>query len=332
MKHAQIVAGSIYDYAASVKVVGLPGLQPKGDVSDYLENHTGRELVDEIARAKLWEPRKSALLVPVAEFLERSDVEIEWLVEGVIQRGANGFIVADPKAGKSWLAVDMALALTLGQPWMGFSIPKPVNVALITREDNPSLTKWRMRRLLDGRNATDGAIGDRLYVNSKDQSPVFKLDVAEQLTEMMTALKALKPELVILDVLNILHGSDENDNTEMRKVLDHANQISTEVGCSLCVLHHFNKDSKNTRLTQRIRGAGAMAGWVEYVIGVHRTSDDTEDPGRWAEFELKAASAPSKVYFTIRSDDVGSRTTIEVEAPPIKQARKKRTGDGVSVP
>ena len=327
LKHAQIVAGSVFDYAASVKVVGLPGLQPKGDVSDYLENHTGRELIDEIAKAPLWVPRKSALLVPFAEFLERSDVDIEWLVEGVMQRGANGFIVADPKAGKSWLAVDLALALTLGQPWLGFTIPRPRNVALITREDNPSLTKWRMRRLLDGRNANEAIVGDRLYVNSKDQSPVFKLDVPEQLTEMMSALKVLKPDVVILDVLNILHGSDENDNTEMRKVLDHANLISTEVQCSLCVLHHFNKDSKNTRLTQRIRGAGAMAGWVEYVVGIHRTSDDTEDPGRWAEFELKAASAPSKVYFTIRSDEVGTRTTIEVEPPPIKHTRKARKKD-----
>src|SRR6185437_11492863 len=107
----------------------------------------------------------------------------------------------------------------------------------------------------------------------------------------------------ILDVLNILRGADENDNTEMRKVLDCANLISTEVGCSLCVLHHLNKDSKNTRLTQRIRGAGAMAGWVEWVVGIHRMSDDSEDSSRWAEFELKAATSPSKVYFSIQSDE-----------------------------
>ena len=332
VKHAKIVAGSVFDYAASVKIVALPGLPPKGDVSDYLENHTGRELVDEIAKCRKWAPTKSEILVPMEEFMERTTPEIDWMVEGVIQKGANGFIVADPKAGKSWLAVDMALALALGQPWMGFTIPRPFNVALITREDNPSLTKWRMRRLLEGRNATVETIGDRLYINSKDQSPVFKLDVPEQLTEMMSALKILKPDLVILDVLNILHGSDENDNTAMRKVLDSANLISTEVQCGLCVLHHFNKDSKNTRLTQRIRGAGAMAGWVEYVVGIHRTSDDTEDPGRWAEFELKAASAPSKVYFTIRSEEVGTRTIIEVEPPPVKQSRKKRNNDGVSVP
>lgn len=327
MRHAQLVAGSVYDYAASVKVVMLPGLQPKGDVSNYLENHTGRELVEVIAATPTWKPRPSELLVPLSQFLERTSEEIEWLVEGVIQKNSNGFIVADPKSGKSWVAVDLALALCLGQPWMGFQIPLRSRVALITREDNPSLTKWRTRRLLDGRGVSEGDVGDRLYVNSKDQSPVFKLDVPEQLTEMTTALKAFEPDLVILDVLNILHGSDENDNTAMRKVLDCANQISIEVKCGLCVLHHFNKDSKNTRLTQRIRGAGAMAGWVEYVMGIHRTSDDTEDPGRWAEFELKAASAPGKVYFSIQSDDILPQTKIVVDEPPVKKQRRPRRTD-----
>src|SRR5208282_6536517 len=98
-------------------------------------------------------PRKSELLVSAREFLMQVSEEIEWLIDGVVQRGANGFIVSDPKCGKSWMAVDMALALCLGQTWMGFQVPNRAKVALITREDNPSLTKWRMRRLLEGRNS-----------------------------------------------------------------------------------------------------------------------------------------------------------------------------------
>jgi 5S rRNA maturation endonuclease (ribonuclease M5) len=321
--HAATVAASVYDYAASVKVVELPGLPPKGDISDYLEAHGANDLIEEIQKAPLWVPKKSELIVSASEFLRKASLEIEWLVEGLVQKGANGFIVSDPKGSKSWLAVDMALALCLAQPWLGFQVNEKTKVALITREDNPALTKWRLRRLLEGRNATEAMVDDRLYVNSKDQSPQFKLDVPEQLAEMMSALKALKPDFVILDVLNILHSADENDNTEMRKVLDHANLISTEVKCSICVLHHFNKDAKNGRLTQRIRGAGALAGWVEWVIGLHRVSDNTDDPSRWAEFELKAASAPNRVYFSIRSDDTLPETVIVVDDPPIKKARTR---------
>lgn len=58
--------------------------------------------------------------------------EIEWLVRGVIQRGANGFICSNPKAGKSWLGVDLALSLALGGPWVDFLVPRRVKVALVT--------------------------------------------------------------------------------------------------------------------------------------------------------------------------------------------------------
>jgi len=46
--------------------------------------------------------------------------------------------------------VDLALSLAMGVDWLGFKVPQPVRVALITREDNPSLTAWRMKHLYLG--------------------------------------------------------------------------------------------------------------------------------------------------------------------------------------
>jgi hypothetical protein len=55
--HAQHVARNLDLIAASVRVVELPGLLPKGDVSDWLESDpTGARLVRECTRAPLWEP------------------------------------------------------------------------------------------------------------------------------------------------------------------------------------------------------------------------------------------------------------------------------------
>jgi hypothetical protein len=227
----------------------------------------------------------------------------------------------------SWLAVDLAIALATATPWLNMDVKNKVRAALITREDNPNLTKWRMRRLIQGRNLSEDDLGDRLYVNSRDQSPVFKLDVPEQLSEMMVALKQFQPEVVILDVLNVLHSGEENDNTEMRKILDHAQLMSEETKAGVCVLHHFNKDQKNGRLTQRIRGASAIAGWAEYVIGIHRQSEESEDSLRWAEFELKASSSPTKIHFRIQSDELAPRTHIDCEEAPMKSQRKSRGGN-----
>ena len=56
-KHALDVARSLVGKAASIKVVELPGLPEKGDVSDYLDQgHTAEELLHMVSTAPEWTP------------------------------------------------------------------------------------------------------------------------------------------------------------------------------------------------------------------------------------------------------------------------------------
>ena len=58
-KHAAAVARSLHGKAAGVKVLELPGLPPKGDVSDWLAaGHDAEELRALIAEAPEWEARE----------------------------------------------------------------------------------------------------------------------------------------------------------------------------------------------------------------------------------------------------------------------------------
>lgn len=55
--HANLVAKSLHGKAARVRAVRLPGLPPKGDVSDWLDlGHTVEELQREVAKAPDWQP------------------------------------------------------------------------------------------------------------------------------------------------------------------------------------------------------------------------------------------------------------------------------------
>jgi hypothetical protein len=320
--HAQIVAQAIQPYARTVRVVELPGLREHGDVSDFLAANTVENLLKIIRQTPRWEPKKPQLLVPVSEFLLHASPAIEWIVEGLIQRGSNGFIGALKDGGKSWLAADLALALAFGQPWMGFQVPGRVRVALVTREDNPQLTKWRVKKLAEGRSL-DVFSGESewLYVNSREQSAEFYLDVAEFLDPMISELKLFKPEFLLLDVLNVMHTADENDNTEMRKVVSQISKIQSQVGCQVGVTHHFTKDAQGD-LGQKLRGAGAIGGWAEWIIGIEKwKGSDT----RKAEFYLKAAQRPAPFFYEVKSDEMfGPGVKIErVDAPSEKKSEKR---------
>jgi hypothetical protein len=71
-KRVQQIACALDTIAASVRVIRLPGLPPKGDVSDWLANdQSGARLVKECERAPLWTPLTSA---PHEETADDEDV------------------------------------------------------------------------------------------------------------------------------------------------------------------------------------------------------------------------------------------------------------------
>ena len=309
-KHALKVAESVYPYALGVKIVRLPGLADKGDVSDYLKNHSADDLIAETKKAPRWHPseKNSSLLVPITSHLTQTPEEIDWLIEGVIQRGANGFFCAVPKGGKSWATADMAISLALGCPWLGFNVPKPIKVALVSREDAPQLTSWRIRHLFAGKDTRDANLFEtNLYINTRQQSAELMLDDEEQVRELVSAFKQRQIEFAIFDVFNVMHGADENDNTEMRRVLRQLSKIQTEVGCGIGVVHHFNKAEAGS-MTQRLRGSSAIAGWAEWLIGISVV--DEAQKIRRMEFELKAAQPPNPINFQIVSNDANGVASL----------------------
>ena len=248
------------------------------------------------------------LFVPAPQFVAQAPKRIDWLVEGVIERGANGFFSGAPKGGKSWAAVDLAISLALGCDWLGFRVPGPVKVALISREDNPSLTAWRIGKLFRGKScATPSLLETNLYVNSRRETAELMLDNPSQMAELMSALKTIRPQFAIFDVFNVLHSANENDNQEMRTVLRQLSAIQAEIGCGIGVVHHYNKTDQGGSMTQRLRGSSAIAGWAEWLIGI--SMEDEKTKTRRMEFELKAAQPPEPICY--RTESMSEATRLE---------------------
>ena len=84
-KHALGVLRSVHPYAKSVKLISLPGLQAKGDVSDWMCDHSVNELLVEIQRTLLWHPEPVA--TPSAAEAESgpSDVERPGILEAALE-------------------------------------------------------------------------------------------------------------------------------------------------------------------------------------------------------------------------------------------------------
>jgi hypothetical protein len=61
----------------------------------------------------------------IGEVLSGPEPEIDWLVDSLFEKGNIGFIAGEPKLTKSWIALDLMVALATQTPFMGyFNIPK----------------------------------------------------------------------------------------------------------------------------------------------------------------------------------------------------------------
>ena len=265
------------------------------------------------------------VFVEFTEFCSGPVEKIDWMLDGIIQRGANGFIAAPPKGSKSFCTADMLLALATGTEWLGFQVPRPVRCGLVSREDHYALTGWRLKALMRGRGlrATELSWLDNLFVNTRAQTANFSLQNPSDMRELLAEVKDRKLEFVVLDVLNVLHSADENDNTEMRMVLNQCRRIQDESGASVGIIHHYNKDLGGS-ITQRLRGASAISGYAEWMIGL--TMADEEQRIRKMEFEMKAGPPPEPIYFVIDSDkEAGTAKLrrVQYEAAVPRQSKFK---------
>jgi putative DNA primase/helicase len=326
-KHAEVVAGSVYRYAHAVKIINLPGLPEKGDVSDFLKTSTGEALITLAKGGDWWKPpinESSSLFMTVTEFEKNAPDTIDWVVEGLIQRGANGLMIARPKSGKSFAVLDLAVAIASGQRWLDFYVPKRARVALVSREDYFGLTQARERKIRKHRQLMAEELDGWLYINAKGIRPKLMLDDEAEVATLIADLKKNQTEFLILDVMRVLHGSDENDNTQMQKVIDTLNRIQEACGCSICLIHHDNKREDAT-LTERARGASAIAGYAEFIIGLRVV--DEEEHIREFNCELKAAMAPDKFHFKILDTADDGITLDRVNWVPKTRRGKGKSND-----
>jgi RecA-family ATPase len=179
--------------------------------------------------------------------------EPDWLVDGLIARGTITMLSGDTSAGKSVVALALAMAvLEGGSTWLGRDVAGPGRVLIIENE----MPAYDVERRLRGFGIRNEHWHRLAYV---DKSQAVSLDDAEQARQMGDVVEAFAPDLVILDTLfSLVPGIDHNSNgvaaTFYRDVLRPLARST-----SLLLLHHENKPGEHGRGNPEYAATGARA-------------------------------------------------------------------------
>ncbi len=200
--------------------------------------------------------------------LERKNIPpIRWIVDGLIPQGLT-ILAGAPKAGKSWLALDLCLSVARGDPfWNREVFPVVGDVLYLALEDSDRRLKSRMETVLDGRSAP-------WNLHFITEAPPIDGGLVEQMQFLFDCRPNTR--LVVIDTLGRVRQTSaregyQKDYAEMAAL----KTLADKQGCALVAVHHLRK-MRSLDPFEMISGTNGIMGAADTALVLIRERQSTE--------------------------------------------------------
>jgi hypothetical protein len=126
----------------------------------------------------------------------------------------------------------------------------------------------------------------------------FNLGAEDKIDQVRRLIAEINPVAVILDPLIVMlggTGADENKATEISLVLQAVKMWREEFGCSVVIVHHWNKGKveEGERFAQHMYGSFVFHAWLESALHVMPIIEDDQERINEVKVEREFKAAPS---------------------------------------
>lgn len=301
--HANQVAASLTAAGARVRILKLPDLPPKGDVTDWMATHDGPALAEQLAAAPAWEP-PTATGLPRAQPLSavKKPEPITWCVEELLIASELAVFAGVGGSYKSTCALHLAAAVAGGNSVFNRFPAKPRPVFVLSAEDSDGVVKNRVEAICRGHGWDAEQILDNIHLIASHEA---KLSDPKWQQHLVEECQRLDVGLVVLDPWADLITGEENSNSEQRPVIAFCRKLTTNTSAAVVVVAHVTKAREGLRPIDRIRGAGALRDAARCILLFE------DRPEGIAVEHLKMSRSEKLLPFTL---------TREIESTPESKA------------
>ena len=232
----------------------------------------------------------------------------EWLVTSLWARAGVGILGGAPKCCKSWLALEMAVAVASGASCLGcFEVGDAGGVLLYMAEDAAPVVKARLSGICRHRGLDLSTLPAHLIT-----APSLRLDRERDQARLRACVAKYAPRLLILDPFVRLHRIDENDAGQVSALLGYLRELSRAYDLAVLVVHHARKNGSSGQPGQSLRGSGDFFAWADSLLYVRRHKGQL-----LLTVEHRGAPAPDPVGLALNADgDVHLDIIDSAEGPP----------------
>jgi KaiC/GvpD/RAD55 family RecA-like ATPase len=179
--------------------------------------------------------------------------EPSWLIEGILPANALAVLYGLPGAGKTFIALSIALSIAAGHEWCG----KRTSLGSVLYVAAEGLFGLRLRaQVYQGRH---GIVAERIRYLGDAFDLRQPTDIDKFVSSIETA--GLHPDLIVLDTLaRLIHGADENSSKDIGETIRAMDDLRRRFGATVLLVHHTGKDG------EKERGSGALRGAADVMI------------------------------------------------------------------
>jgi hypothetical protein len=246
---------------------------------------------------------------PAAELADPT-APLRWLLTDLFLVGAAGVLGGAPKTGKSFFALELAVAVASATAAAGrFAVSTPGPVLLCAAEDPPAVVVQRLAALAAPRAHALAALPVEVIVESGVRLP-------DGLDRLAATVAQVAPRLLILDPLIRLHRADENSAAEMAVILDGLRTLARATECAILLVHHTRKAPAGGIAGHGLRGSSDLHAFGDTNLYLRHTGPDAALELR---IEHRATACPPPLRLHLQTEETATGATARFvcdDAPP----------------
>ncbi|MPM66917.1 Regulatory protein RepA [bioreactor metagenome] len=218
-------------------------------------------------------------VLPVVDFSKGrklASIPRDFVLPG-LPAGKLAVMSAPGGTGKSFLLLELALAVASGEPVIAGIVPDAAGpTRYISFEEDETDIQNRLVALFQTFSISPPV--ETFFCSALEGENLPLVQNAEKNEEAVKYLENICEgmRLVILDPLSRLHSADENSNSEMKKVVQILISVAKKTRCAIIVAHHTSKSAVlngQGGLQQSARGASCLVDDPRLVCTLSRSQN-----------------------------------------------------------
>jgi hypothetical protein len=246
----------------------------------------------------------------------------EQVLEGIFDIGDKLAIIAPSKSMKSFFALQMAISIAVGLPFLGWKIQKPYKVCFVQLEIKAAHFQKRLKNICRGLEIAPKYLEDRLkIINARG----LGLTGTAGVEKIKQAIADWRPEMTFIDPLYKIATGDENAAKDAKTIYNAFDTLAEESSAAIAYTHHDSKGAAGDRsVIDRGSGSGVLARDYDAAIVLTGHASDLDSIVVETVLRNYRPQEPFTIQFVEDEERRGYRFEERPDIMPTKKTSKTK--------